>query len=401
MVPREFVSGTLIQGLRKVCTAEGFLAGLTLMMIAVLHGTATQDRLVLNLYYIGILGTVYALFKRRAFALTVLVVFVAAGTTLAQVYFSSPPEVRDPLLGPLYDFSVWVVLLLLGWRLGIEAYRFQSEERRLRVQREIDERAMATRAAALTATSHEVRQPLSAIVAITEMLLEESPGALSEAQREFVTDIDECANYLMDLVNNILDYAKAEAGMIRLAYEMVALPELVRLCITMLEPKAGQAGVRITAHIDADVPEIVADPLRLRQILINLLSNAVKFTKPGGSVKLHVRPSDRDVLISVRDTGRGLTAEQMERLFDPYYQAAQGDQGIGTGLGLAIVRHLVQLHEGSISVESVPSVGTCFTVRLPRTCASIGRIDGSARRIAQQETMAGLWVEPAVEHVAS
>jgi signal transduction histidine kinase len=205
----------------------------------------------------------------------------------------------------------------------------------------------------------------------------------------------------MDLVNNNLDYAKAEAGMIRLAYEMVALPELVRLCITMLEPKAGQAGVRITAHIDADVPEIVADPLRLRQILINLLSNAVKFTKPGGSVKLHVRPSDRDVLISVRDTGRGLTAEQMERLFDPYYQAAQGDQGIGTGLGLAIVRHLVQLHEGSISVESVPSVGTCFTVRLPRTCASIGRIDGSARRIAQQETMAGLWVEPAVEHVAS
>ena len=393
MSPKRTNAKALGQFLLKFCTTEVLLSLLTLTMIAVFHGVTTEDRLLLNLYYIGIAGSAYALVKRRAFALAVLVAFVAAGTTLAEVYFSAKPEIDDPLLGPVYDLAVWLVLLFLGWRLAVEAYGFQSEEHRLQVQREIDERAMATRAAALTSTSHEVRQPLSAILALTETLLDESTGPLGEVQRDFVRDIDESAKYLMALVNDILDYAKAEAGMIKLVPETVALPELIDQCITMVEPKATQAGVVVTAQIDPGLREIVADPLRLKQILLNLLANAVKFNGRDGVVKMQARASDKGVLISVRDTGRGITPEQMEHLFDPYYQAAHGDQGIGTGLGLSIVRHLARLHGGSISVESVPGVGSVFNVSLPRACAANRQAEAQSPAMAWAETTGALQPE--------
>ncbi len=388
---KEFSPRALGRHWRKLFTMEVLLTVLTLTLIAAFHRWAREDRLILNLYYIGIVGGVYALVKRRAFALTVLVTFVAAGTTLAQVYFSAKPEFRDPLLGPIHDLVAWSVLLLLGWRLGIEAYRFQSEERRLQVQREIDERAMATRAAALTSTSHEVRQPLSAVLALTETLLDESPGPLNEVQREFIGDIDECAKHLMALVNDILDYAKAEAGMIKLVHETVALPELVDQCITMVEPKAVEAGVTVTAQVDPEIREITADPLRLKQILLNLLSNAVKFNERGGLVKMQVRADEKSVLISVRDTGRGIAPEQLQHLFDPYYQAAHSDQGIGTGLGLSIIKHLAQLHGGTISVESVPGVGSVFAVSLPRAGAAGAREETpGSRRASGRDAKAAL-----------
>jgi len=342
------------------------LTALTLIMIAVFHASASEDRLLLNLYYIGIVGSAYGLVKRRAFALTVAVIFVAGGTTLGQVYFAARPVSFDPILDPLADLTAWFVLLFLAWQLGLEAYRFQTEEHRLQIQREIDERAMATRAAALTSTSHEVRQPLAAVLAISETLLDGSAGEMNEVQQDFVNDIHECTTHLMALVNDILDYAKAEAGMIKLAPETVALPELVHQCVTMVEPRAADAEVTITAQVDPVVREIMADPLRLKQVLLNLLTNAVKFNEQGGFVRMQVRASGDQNSISVRDTGRGIAEEQMDRLFDPYYQAAHGDQGIGTGLGLSIIKHLVELHGGSIHVESVPGSGSVFTVWLPK-----------------------------------
>jgi len=350
-------------------TVEVGVTALTLVVIACFHDIASENCLLLNLYYIGIAWAAYSLVKLRALTMTVLVLFVAAGMTLAEVYFAAEPGTSDPLFDPfanVVSLSSLLVLLLIGWRLGVEAYRFQTEEHRLQVRRLIEEKIMATRAAALTCTSHEVRQPLSAILSITETLLEESAGPMTEMQRVFIGDVDECAKHLMSLANDILDYAKAEAGMIKLSHETVALPEMVDQCITMVDPKAAKAEVRLTAQLDPDVTEIVADPLRLKQILLNLLSNAVKFNEQGGLVKMQLRVDGGDVLISVRDTGRGIAPEELERLFDPYYQAAHGDQGIGTGLGLSIIKHLVELHGGSISVESALGSGSSFTVRLPK-----------------------------------
>ncbi len=389
-----FHPNELWQRIRKHFTVEVFLTILALVYIGVFHRIAGQDRLLLHLYYIGLLATAYALVKRRALALMILVVFVAGGTTLAQVYFTQKPSGGDPLLTSVIDLTGWCVLLLFGWRLGVEAYWFQTEEYRLALQRQVDDKAMATRAAALTSTSHEVRQPLTAILAITETLLDGSTGPLNEVQQDFVNDIDECANHLMDLVNNMLDYAKAESGMIELVPETVALPELAEQCISMVQSKAKHAAVTITAQIDPAVSEIVADPLRLKQILLNLLTNAVKFNEQGGFARLQVRPDGDDVLINVRDTGRGIGPAQMERLFDPYYQAAHGDQGIGTGLGLAIIKHLVELHGGSISADSVPGSGSIFTVRLPRE----GSLDGESRSTGPQKPLPRDENRPTIGH---
>ncbi|NND99718.1 MAG: HAMP domain-containing histidine kinase, partial [Pirellulaceae bacterium] len=188
----------------------------------------------------------------------------------------------------------------------------------------------------------------------------------------------EAAQHLLALVNDILDYAKAEAGMIRLAPQPVALAELVDQCVTMVTPRANEAGVSVTAQVDAGLTEVVSDPLRLRQILLNLLSNAIKYNSDGGSVIVRIRPdNDKQFRISVRATGRGIAPEHLEHLFEPYYQAAIADQGIGTGLGLAIIKHLTELHGGSIDVESVVGTGTMFTVKLPTRSKVIDEDQGS------------------------
>jgi signal transduction histidine kinase len=352
--------------LRALLTVEAGLSALTVLMIGAFFRIAGEDRLLLNLYYIGIAGTAYALIKRRAYAYMVFVVSVAGGTTLANVYLTSQPTSIDPLLDPVAALLGWAVLLFICWQLGLEAFRFQTHERQQEVRRIIEEKTIAMRAAALTSTSHEVRTPLSAILAVNETLLNESAGPLTDIQRDFLKDIDEAAQHLMNLVNDILDFAKAEAGMIELSKEPVALPELIEQCIAMVEPKAEKTNVTVSAKIDADVVEIVADPLRVKQILLNLLSNAVKFNEPSGMVNVQVRSEGDNVLIGVRDTGRGISEEQLPHLFDPYYQATRGDQGIGTGLGLSIIKYLTELHGGTISVESVPGTGSIFTVRLPK-----------------------------------
>ena len=157
------------------------------------------------------------------------------------------------------------------------------------------------------------------------------------------------AKHLLDLVNDILDYAKAEAGMIRIAPQPVALVELLDQCVSMVTPRAQDAGVTVTAQVDPSLSEVIADPLRLRQILLNLLSNAIKYNAEGGSVIVRIRPdTDSTFRISVRDTGRGISPQHLEHLFEPYYQAAIADQGIGTGLGLAIIKHLSELHGGTV-----------------------------------------------------
>jgi signal transduction histidine kinase len=339
---------------------------LVLVFVGLLHQAAMQDRFLLILYCIGIAGAAFALIRRRSFLFAVVVVTLAACFSLANVYFHAGSDIWHPLLDPVRDVVAFGILLVLIAKLVFAAYRMQQEDIEREFRRQLEEKTIELRAAALRSTSHEVRTPLSTIIAINEVLLSDSAGPLSDTQKDFLEDIDDAARHLMDLVNDILDFAKAEAGMIKLAPEPVALIELVEQCVAMIEPKAEQIGVSVTAQISPEVKEVVADPLRLKQILLNLLTNAVKFNEEDGLVNVKARADGKDVLISVRDTGRGISREQRENLFNPYYQAAHGDQGIGTGLGLSIIKHLTELHGGSISVESVPGTGSVFTVRLPR-----------------------------------
>lgn len=375
----DFKQTTLIDLWRRCqnyLTVEAVLTVLTLIMIMVFHRTASEDRLLLNLYYVGIAASAYALIQRRALALTTFVIAVAAGTTLGNVYFSPKSDRGDPLL----DLAAWCILLVLCWRLAAHGFELQVEGRHLEMQREMDGKAAAIRSSALASTSHEVRTPLTGILSFTEMLRDGSAGELTELQTDFVNEIDRCGQHLMSLVNDILDYAKAEVGLIKLTLETVALPELADQCVAMVEGQASKEEVKLTKQVDPALREVVADPLRLKQILLNLLSNAVKYSPPGGLVRIQVRASRSDVLMSVRDTGRGITPEQMEHLFDPYYQATDGDSRTGTGLGLAITKQLVELHGGTISVESSPGSGSLFTVQLPKEGPSDGENAGSAQQ---------------------
>jgi len=337
----------------------------TFVLIASFHRIAHEDRLLLNLYWISIAGAAYALVNRNAIAQLTFVVSTVAASTLAQSYLAAKPGIQDPLLDPVIDIVSLSILLLLSWRLAIHGTRFIKQQREMDLQHVLEKQAMATRAAALTATSHEVRTPITAILSITETLLDGAVGEMEPEQKEFIQDVDDCGRHLLMLINDILDYAKAQAGQIKLAPEIVELHNLIDQCVSITEATKKHPGLQLTTQLDSSVREVVADPLRLKQILLNLMSNAVKYSPDNSVVRVQLQKDGEDILISVRDAGRGIAAEQVEHLFDPYYQAAYGDQGIGTGLGLAITKSLVEMHEGSIAVESVVGAGSLFTVRLP------------------------------------
>lgn len=340
----------------------------TVFFLATMHQHAFEDRFVLILYYLAAVGAAFALVRRGSLGFATAVVAIVAGTMFAQLYYAAKPTVWSPIFDAVRDMIALGSILYLTLRVLMASYRLQREEKQRAIENQIQEQLVAMRAQALRQTSHEVRTPLSTITAISETLLDGSTGDLNEAQQDFVKDIDDSAHHLLALVNDILDYAKAEAGMIRLAPQPVALVELVDQCVAMVTPRAKEKSVTLTAQVDSRLTEVTADPLRLRQILLNLLSNAIKYNEPGGTAIIQIRPDDEQQFrITVRDTGRGIAPEHMKHLFEPYYQAAIADQGIGTGLGLAIIKHLTELHGGSISVESVVETGTMFTIRLPRT----------------------------------
>lgn len=352
--------------LSKLFSGEVLIFALAVGFMAAMHSFAFGDRMMLILYYLAAVGSAFALFNRQAIGLASAVVAILAATMFAQLYYSAAPDTWNPMFDAARDMLGLGALMYLTVRLLIASYQVQREEKRRLLQNKIEEQLVAMRAEALRQTSHEVRTPLSTITAISETLLDGSTGELTGDQREFVEDIDEAAQHLLALVNDILDYAKAEAGMIRLAPQPVALTELVDQCVSMVGPRAKDSGVNVTAQVDPQLSEVTADPLRLRQILLNLLSNAIKYNSDGGNVIVRIRPEGaKDFRISVRDTGRGIAPEHLEHLFEPYYQAAIADQGIGTGLGLAIIKHLTELHGGTIDVESVVGTGTMFTVKLP------------------------------------
>ena len=357
---------TIKTAIAKACTTSVLLFASAVLFLAVMHSIAFEDRLSLIIYYLGAICAAFVLVRRQEFAFASMIVVVLAGTLFARLFFSATPVVWNPAIDIARDLLGLSALMYFTARLVMISYSKQKEERQRQIQDEFENQIIAMRAEALRQTSHEVRTPLSTITAISETLLDGSSGDLSDDQKAFVTDIDDAARHLLDLVNDILDYAKAEAGMIRIAPEAVELADIVRLCVSIVTPKANSRGVTVRAVIDPTLEGIIADPLRIRQILINLLSNAVKYNSEGGHVAIRIAPDGDNYRISVTDTGRGIAPEHMEHLFEPYYQAAIADQGIGTGLGLAVIKHLVELHGGSIHVNSIVAVGTTFTVVLPQ-----------------------------------
>jgi putative two-component system response regulator len=355
------------------------LTVLAMLFIASAHDRAIATRVMLSAYFIGILGVAYVLVRCRAMLLMEVVVCAAVGRTLAGVYFATRPGIADPVLVVMGDLTFWFVVLYLGWRLVSEAYRFQEREIRRRVKHDIDERASAVRGTALVTTSREIRQPLATMRTLTDALLNDPNGSTDETQQDALADMDRCIGYLMGLVDGLCEYGQAEAGLIQLHYETVSLPELLQQCVATVRSQTVQNQVQIHSHVAPEVAEMVADPLRLKQVFLALLSNAVRSNKEGGVVSIQTRPHGRDVLVSVRDTGKGMSDEGMAALFDPYREDTHDNQQVCASLGLSLAKRLVEMHGGTLIVDSVADSGTVFTVRLPKEAArdASRRGDGS------------------------
>ena len=283
---------------------------------------------------------------------------------------------------PLYDLDNQVIGVL-GTYQDITA-RKQAE---MQLQQTNQALARATRLKDefLANMSHELRTPLNAILGMTEGLQEGIFGEISQAQLTALQTIERSGFHLLELINDILDVAKIEAGQIALDCQPTAIAPLCQSSLTFIKQQALKKRIRLEIHLPPHLPTVLLDERRIRQVLINLLDNAVKFTPEEGLVTLAVshQPSPHVldgadyspqscVRIAVRDTGIGIAADQMSKLFQPFIQidSALNRQYTGTGLGLTLVKRIVDLHGGQVTVASQVGIGSCFTIELPCTTVS-------------------------------
>ena len=288
----------------------------------------------------------------------------ARGETLgALTLVLHAPERRRP-----YDRRDLAVAEELGRRAGLaldNALRYEAAEQ---ARREA-EQANRAKADFLAVMSHELRTPLNAISGYAELLLLELRGSLTPEQREDITRIQRSQQHLLALVNDVLNFAKLDAGRVELDIAAVPLASVLEGLDALVAPQMTQKQLAYAVAIDAEAEAAVrADAEKLRQVLLNLLSNAVKATAPGGRITLRCCCDGPHVLLTVEDTGHGIPANKLERVFEPFVQLERrlSSNHEGMGLGLAISRELTRAMRGDLTVQSEVGVGSRFTVALPR-----------------------------------
>ncbi len=234
------------------------------------------------------------------------------------------------------------------------------------------ERANRLKSEFLASMSHELRTPLNTILGFSELLAEESSGALNEKQKRFVSHIQRDANHLLELINDILDLSKIEAGRLELHIEVFPMAVAVAEVLTSVRPLAAAKGLTLDSDLDTQLV-MHADRVRFKEILYNLFSNAIKFTPAGGRVWIESSVADGAVHLTVGDTGIGIAFDDQQAIFESFRQASVTTKGVreGTGLGLAITRRLVEHHGGRIWVESELSQGSRFHFTLPVSGAAV------------------------------
>ena len=294
----------------------------------------------------------------------------------------------------LADSRAELLMMVEQKNRALQAANVQLESRQLEIAQTNRALASANQAKTefLTTMSHELRTPLVAILGFSELLVSGKAGELAPRQREYLGYMSDSGTHLLALINDLLDISKIEAGKVELDLESVDLDDLLTDALEIVRERALARGVRLQVNGSGRSESLLADRRRLKQIVYNLLSNAVKFTSDGGQVSLRASLVDRHQAstglpgfetgvrtplpqnasqgfaeISVSDTGIGISAEDMARLFTPFTQIKSNSTSTseGTGLGLAIVSRLVGLHGGAVSVTSAPGTGSCFSIWMP------------------------------------
>ena len=257
----------------------------------------------------------------------------------------------------------------------LEKSRYELEQQKQRLADLVDkylaasekaEAAYRAKSEFLANMSHELRTPLNPIIGFAQTMQQEVFGPLPEKYREYAEDIERSARHMFDLVSDILDMSKIEAGKLELNPEETDLAEIAREAVSMVIKEAESKGLRLETELPETLP-MNGDRLKLRQVLLNILSNAVKFTEPGGSVRITGDVQDGSIRITVTDTGIGIPKEHLSKLGKPFEQVANQFSRAhgGSGLGLAISRSLIEMHGGTLRIESEEGLGTTVTILLP------------------------------------
>ncbi len=217
----------------------------------------------------------------------------------------------------------------------------------------------------LSTMSHELRTPLNAVLGFSDLLADERYGPLNDRQRRYIAHIHTGGKHLLELISDILDLSKIEAGRMELTREDVTVTAAFTEVISALYPLAEKKSQALLQHVEPNL-HVHADGMRFKQVLMNLAGNAIKFTPEGGRIELAARQVDDQVRVEVRDNGPGIPAEQQQRIFEAFFRLTEtGSATEGTGLGLAITSRLVELHDGKLGIESQPGEGACFYFSLP------------------------------------
>lgn len=266
---------------------------------------------------------------------------------------------------------------------GVAIYLIDITERKKMVRaqaaREAAEAANQAKNNFLARTSHELRTPLNAIVGLTQVLIHDRQQPLHASHLRSVQLIESSSMHLMALINDILDISRAESGALSLQMEPTPVDHLIEECLAMVRAEALTAGLKLQSKLGQTGLYVLADAIRLRQVLINLLSNAIKYNKAHGSLALHCEPREDQLEFQVIDSGIGLTPKQMQHLFEPFNRLGMEKSTIpGTGMGLVIAKFLIEKMGGRLHIESTPGVGSKFTFSLPLCVPSSSALEGIA-----------------------
>jgi len=243
-----------------------------------------------------------------------------------------------------------------------------QRERDLRSAKETAERAYAAKSQFLANMSHELRTPLNAVIGFSEMMERQLLGPVgNEKYLEYIKGIRESGEHLLDLITDILDMSKIEAGKYELALEEFNIAKVIRLAVHMTEGRALDNAIRMNINIANEGLKIVADRRAVMQMVLNLLSNAIKFSKKNGFINIALHERENHLSIKVQDNGIGIPANKLASITMPFEQAELDytKEYEGTGLGLSITKELAEIHGGSLILESTIDVGTLVTIRLP------------------------------------